>query len=243
MIEIFLAILCCMFLLAGIANIVMKFQEEPSLHASLNQWQLHSSFSPYFLNRAMHLAETITSSDQNLSQKYETPPNIFPVGAQMIKGTNNDVNGSDTITMRYHGNALGNVFDCNGAPMRYNQSTESYFYINTSKALVCCPVINGLVDMANPQVLIEDVEAMHIRYGVESKIDSNATHYISANNPHFSVDKVKNVKLSILIKTSEKTSPLLDTKYYNLEDEELGPYKDNFLRRVFTTTISVSKSQ
>lgn len=180
------------------------------------------------------------AQNSNYNQVYQDPVPFFPENTQVMKGTNRDLNGSDTLLVRYHGNDNNNVFSCLGTPLTTTQITESLFYINTDGKLACSIVQNGSADMKSPNILIEDVEVMHVRYGEDTDHDGVANRYVPANSTDLSYDRVVTVKISLLARTGETINPLLATKYYQLDDIEFGPYTDHHARRVLTFSLPVN---
>jgi type IV pilus assembly protein PilW len=91
---------------------------------------------------------------------------------------------------------------------------------------------------AQPQELIQGVEAMQIKYGVDTDGDFLANNYVTAD---LVTDwtKVVSINLAILIRSIDQTGVEKDTKTYTLLGQNYGPFNDRRSRSVYTTTISL----
>jgi len=91
---------------------------------------------------------------------------------------------------------------------------------------------------AQPQELIQGVEAMQIKYGVDTDGDFLANSYVTAD---LVADwtRVVSINLAILIRSVDQTGVDKDTRTYTLLDKSYGPFNDRRTRSVYTTTISL----
>jgi type IV pilus assembly protein PilW len=91
---------------------------------------------------------------------------------------------------------------------------------------------------ANPQELIQGVEAMQVKYGVDTDGDFLANSYVTADAVT-DWTKVVSINLAILIRSVDQTGVDKDNRTYTLIDKTYGPFNDRRTRAVYTTTISL----
>jgi type IV pilus assembly protein PilW len=239
LIEILIGITMSLLLMAGFINLFLNNKRAYLLDHNLSEIQRNGQFAHMILNRTMRLAGYRTMPDLANMEGFQEYVDIFPNGSELITGTDNITNGSDSITIRYQGNNSSDIYDCLATPVGSNELAESQFFINTNNELVCSATNNGVANPNNPAVLIENVEAMQIRYGEDTDADGIVNQYVPANFPGLDYNNVLAVRISLLLKTDSEVNPVLDSKLYNVQDVEFGPFNDNFLRKVYTTTIQL----
>ncbi len=238
LVEGMMALIITIILVIGFASVMMNRSTGYQVDYNLTQLQRKGSFAQIFLSRSLRLADhPITSSATN-DETYQNYPNLFPNNAQVVSGVSNAINGNDAITIAYQANKV-NLLDCMAVTPSPHHPITSMLFITENSELACCAVIDGTPNFNNRDVLIEGVEAMRIRYGEDTNHNGIINRYVAADNPDLSFSRVQNVKMSLLIRTPEKASLELDSKYYTLQDVELGPFNDHYLRKVYTTTIPV----
>jgi len=96
--------------------------------------------------------------------------------------------------------------------------------------------------VGKPQELIQGVELMQLKYGVDTDQDFLANKYLNADDvtagPYWS--NVVSINMAILVRSIDETGKEKDTKQYQLLDNLLLPaFNDRRNRAVFTTTISL----
>lgn len=91
---------------------------------------------------------------------------------------------------------------------------------------------------AKPQELIQGVEAMQVKYGVDTDGDFLANSYVTADAVT-DWTKVVSINLAILIRSVDQTGVDKDSRTYTLLDTTYGPFNDRRTRAVYTTTISL----
>lgn len=89
-----------------------------------------------------------------------------------------------------------------------------------------------------PQELIQGVEAMQLKYGVDTDGDFLANSYVTAD---LVTDwtKVVSINLAILVRSVDQTGVETDKQTYSLLGTSYGPFNDRRSRSVYTTTISL----
>jgi type IV pilus assembly protein PilW len=91
---------------------------------------------------------------------------------------------------------------------------------------------------AMPQELVQGVEAMQVKYGVDTDVDFLANSYVTADAVT-DWTKVVSINLAILIRSVDQTGVDKDNRTYTLLDKNYGPFNDRRTRSVYTTTISL----
>lgn len=238
-IEILLALAISILLCIGFLSLIGNKMNDTQLDKSLSELQRKGQFTQNYLSRASKLSSYQTSSNLIENETFDKFPKLIPTHAQILNATNASMNGSDTISVSYVVMKDSSYFDCMAVPLIPNQLAQSMFFVNESAELACCPIDKGTPNVQNIDVLIEGVEAMRIRYGEDTDNDGIVNRYVAADFPELSLSRVINVKISLLLRTPENASPIFDTKYYTLQDVELGPFNDHILRKVYTTIIPI----
>lgn len=239
LVEILISIVISVILFAGVLNLFQSNKRAYRLEQNLAALQQDGRFATTFLNRTIRLAGFRTQPALDEMQMYREYQEVFPTGSELIAGTNNDTNSSDTLTVRYQGSVSGNVFDCLATPVQANEMAVSTFFVNANAQLVCAAVNNGVPNLSNPDVLVDNVEAMHLRFGEDMNGDGIVNRYVPPNHPDLNLARVISLRISLLLRTMEQANPVIDQKFYALQDAEIGPFNDRFLRKVFTTTVQI----
>ena len=102
------------------------------------------------------------------------------------------------------------------------------------------PALWRVVSNNDPQEIVPGVEAMQVRYGVNSDNDRELTvdEYVDADEVT-DWSRVISVSLALLARSAEENSQTIDTRTYTLLEEELEPFNDRFQRSLFTTTVAL----
>jgi type IV pilus assembly protein PilW len=111
------------------------------------------------------------------------------------------------------------------------------------------PALWQIVSGGTPQELIQGVEAMQLRYGVDSTNNPNmlADQYLTADAVQAGGywGSVVSVNLAILVRSVDEYGTEKDKKVYQLlggaaaGGANFGPFNDRRNRSVFTTTITL----
>ncbi len=237
MVEILVSIVISTILSAGVLNLFQSNKRAYRLETNLAALQQDGRFATTFLNRSIRLAGFRSQPQLDDMQMYEAYNEVFPLGSELISGTNDDINNSDSLTIRYEGTPYGNVFDCLATPVQSDEMAESTFFINDNNQLVCAAVNNGVANLSNPDVLVDNVEAMHLRFGEDTTGDGLVNRYLAPQSAGLDLSRVVTVRISLLLRTNDQAAPTMDMKSYDLQAVEVGPFNDHFLRKVFTTTV------
>lgn len=241
------SIISCLLLLILLglltAGMVSLYQQrsEPMLVKNFKSLTYHPSFAWIFFNAHTQELGFNPFTAPLTPRAIDVTVPLFAPFSTLVKASLHEINGSDSFALQYQGSDAGNIFNCQGTPLMANQQTESFFYVNEQRDLVCTnrQADNGLVNQTFP--LVNNVETMVIRFGEDLDNDGLVNRYIAANSSELSYDRVVNVRVSLLLRTNE-TSDVIQSQTYNLDGEEKGPYPDLYVRKVLTTTIQLKKN-
>jgi type IV pilus assembly protein PilW len=92
--------------------------------------------------------------------------------------------------------------------------------------------------------VIQGVELLKVRYGVDTNGDALVDEYVPADLVGANWSNVISVSLAMLIRSNDANSPIEDGKVYTLfndgaADATAGPFPDHYQRSLFTTTVTL----
>jgi hypothetical protein len=198
-------------------------------------------FFPFYINDFIFPQRVRLHSTPLMIPNFSYRSLFFPTHIRVASATSQDVYGSDTVTIEYNGNPTYTVFTCNGTPLGPNQSMKSIYFIDAEGNLACSDVTANTPLLSNAQVIIENVDAMRILYGLGDDPAKGATQYVAANNPAFSSTHVLFLKINLLLRTFETDEDSQVSEFYHLGNNTLGPYKDHYPRRTLVFTLPTQK--
>lgn len=87
--------------------------------------------------------------------------------------------------------------------------------------------------------LVEGVESLQVRFGVDTDGNLLADQYVTANtvNAAGQWDRVVSIEIAVLVRSPTETGTTVDERTYTLLDQDVGPFNDRRQRAVFTTTV------
>ncbi|QYJ98700.1 PilW family protein [Shewanella alkalitolerans] len=97
--------------------------------------------------------------------------------------------------------------------------------------------------MKNEEQLVEGIENIRVLFGFDDDGDNSPDGYVPAkdvstkNWDNESFQRLVSVKLFILVRSLEKDLSYTNDVKYIFGDKQLGPYNDNYRRKVMSTTI------
>jgi type IV pilus assembly protein PilW len=244
LVEVMVAIAIGLFLTAVIANLFVNSRSAYNTTDEISRMQENMRFAYQLLARTVHLTgyrNTVTVPASGLN-------GTFVGGAIALDGTNDNVNGSDTLTIRYQGSGPpdGTIVDCSGAEIRADQIVTNVFSIRPRQdgrlALFCEPSIVGGAAVP-PVEIVPDVRAMHILYGEETDAgtltDYVADRYVPRNGVG-NMDSVLSVRIALLFETANAGARNdLDDRTYQMNGVAVGPFNDTRVRRLVTWNFNL----
>ncbi|MBS0287746.1 MAG: PilW family protein [Proteobacteria bacterium] len=236
LLEIIVSIIIIMILTIGFVYVMLNQSKAFQVENNLTQLQRRNHLGFAKNNHAPDFRVSGVTQHQEPLQDFIQ---FIPADAKIVAGTSANVNNSDTLTITYP-ITKSNMFSCMATTGQQGQMVDTLFYVTENHELACANIKDKIPNTGQKDVIIEGVEAMRIRYGEDTDNDGSVNRYVAADYPGLSLARVINIKLSLLLRTPEKANLMLDSKYYTLQDVELGPYKDNYVRKVYTTTLPMT---
>ncbi len=259
LIEIMVALLIGAFLLAGVIKIFIVNKQTYRVQENLSRMQENGRFAMDYLSRYIRLAgyiandPRVNNDDQFNSDQTAIIEHTFISPKTLIKGDNNTgLNNSDNITVRFKADPddYNPLTDCLGDKVAKNAIATNQFFlelVNNQPTLYCDPQHSAGKDALekdeSKQPVIDGVENMQIRYCEKlSSVDN--LRCVTANNIT-NWNDIRSVKISLLMRsadnglTSQPQSYQWDANGDGKDDDPPPTPTDKYLRRVFTTTISL----
>jgi type IV pilus assembly protein PilW len=244
LVEVMIAIAIGLFLTTVIASLFINSRSAYSTTDEISRMQENMRFAYQILTRAVHL--TGYRSSPNVQAAREN--GVIFVGPNVaLEGTNDNVNGSDTFTVRYQGSGppVGEIVDCSGREIAALEIVTNRFYIrpgqNGNLALFCDSSIVGIAEVTEIEI-VPDVQSMHILYGEDTDgpdWDWVADRYVPRGGVG-NMDDVVAVRIALLFQTANAGSRNdLDRGIYQLNGVAVGPFDDTRVRRLATWNLNI----
>lgn len=174
----------------------------------------------------------------------EVPFNDFKVAFEgtAINGTNGGTGVADTLTVQYEG-AVSDQ-DCEGTGVGVGEAgwiIQNYFNVDTANAeLQCDGVISDTpaAPAAPPigSVLLENVEDLQIRYGIDIDANQSVDQYVVAPADW---NQVITARVCVQIRSDKTNIVPAGSNYLNCDDASVANATDRRLRRTFTATFNL----
>ena len=106
------------------------------------------------------------------------------------------------------------------------------------------PALWQIVGNNAPQELIQGVESLQVKYGIDTNADLLADQYVTADAVT-NWGAVVSINIAVLVRSVDEWGTAKDTKTYHLlggagaGGADIGPFNDRRQRSVFTTTITL----
>ena len=240
LVELMVAVVISSLVLIAVIQVFLSNRESFRLQTNLGRVQENSRFSMGHLGRVIRLGGYwgIDKDDWVLGVLSQTNGGVTPVS-----GTNNDTNGSDTITAVFRGVPDGFTTDCQGI-VRNNaaQTISNRFRRTANNELECGVAVDAGAFTFQP--LVDGVEAMHILYGLDTDADGSANQYVPVAGVGGNFDNVVSVRIGLLLVTDDDAlAAQVDNTNYTVLDETVHNGAtvpgDRRLRRLLVRTIQL----
>jgi type IV pilus assembly protein PilW len=118
---------------------------------------------------------------------------------------------------------------------------DTVIYYVRPMAVGAGPGLWQKVGAQDPQLLVEGVENLQVRYGVDTDNNLVVNEYMTADEVDGDDDwaNVVSISIAILIRSDVESGVETDRGTYNLLGTDLGPFDDRRQRSVYTTTIAL----
>ncbi|MBF0186575.1 MAG: PilW family protein [Magnetococcales bacterium] len=128
-----------------------------------------------------------------------------------------------------------------GADYTYWEYAVSIFYVDDSsgtpmlyRKVLQSGTPNTMTTESSP--VAEGVERLHVTFGIDSDDDGSANYYLSTPTDTERETAVS-ARIFILSRSLDADTDYTNTKTYVLGDTSVGPFNDNYYRKVFSTTV------
>ncbi|MGZ8267113.1 MAG: PilW family protein [Burkholderiales bacterium] len=228
-VEILIAIVIGLLLTLLVAHLFTGSRSTFHSTDELSRLQENMRYAHQLLSRVVHLTG-YKSAPNSLTNSVFAAPNVA------ITGTQGAGTAPDTLTVRFQGNgspaADGTVLDCDGTAVAAGAIATNVFNISAGGA-------NGTGLFCNGVEVVTDVDNMQLLYGEDTNNDLVADRFVSINNVA-NVDNIVAVRVALLFSSAQLgVSLVTDTATYDLNGVAVGPFNDNRIRRVMTTTFNL----
>ena len=223
-------------LLAVLIQIVISNRDAHRYQQNLSELQENGRFA---LRRIAQVARMTGYQGSSGAEWLQGSLSVANGGVVPLGGTDNDTNGSDTVAVTYSGNADGFVKNCVGAPIGNTVTAINRFSVSANSELQCAVSIDGGTTWAT-QVVVPDVEAMHVLFGIDSDSDGSANRYVGAADVT-DMELVVSLRVALLMASRDDgLVPTVDAAEYPVLDATVhaitGP-GDRRARRTFVSTV------
>lgn len=266
LLELLVAMSLGLFLMAGLIQVLLSNREIFHIQENTSRMQEDGRFSTVVLNNAISLTgyrEDSSLSTASQFPSYTTlanPPAQTFLESEVVSGSDNNAgagdnvkDGTDAIAIRYRSD--GTMRDCLGSVVAAGLMSVNRFYVDDNGTLNCRsdtynPATGLAVGAAQSQPLIDNVEDMQIRYGMntggvfhdisaECYIDASVAVGTGSDCTSLNFAQVVSVRISILLHSSDDNlTPDRAAQTYTFEGLNVVA-GDNRLYRAITTTIAM----
>jgi type IV pilus assembly protein PilW len=237
LVEIMIALLIGLVLLGGIIQIFINTRQTYQVESALSRLQENGRFAMEFLARDIRMAdyrECQTATPPSMKDVSNNNIALNAIAGDTYDGTVNATHSAldlpDTINVRWSTGGCNARTATTPRPATEEQPENRVFGISGG----------NLYQGTSATVLVEDVENMQIRYGVDSDGDTYPNYFVAGTATNFPAlsnwASVVAVRVSLLLRTDDNiaSEPLPYT--YNFETYTPA---DRRIRRVFTSTFTL----
>lgn len=265
LIEIMIAALIGVFLVAGVMNLFITTNKSVTLNDAVGQNQETGRFAMDYLTRFFRNAGYNTNFNLNI------PYLMLPFSANRVNITcngaqadacaqNNPGARGDRISLPFVADANVAIRSCTGTwvggPVNGEQILSNVFWVSedpaTEKDLRCRTYDIENQDWLDDAVsIINNVEAMEFQLGVAPQLDSgskNAARYVSIDTMDESALLfIRSFRVALLTTSADpeddrKIQTNIETRTYGLLDAPHMVFTDGNLRNVFSSTVEITNA-
>ena len=110
------------------------------------------------------------------------------------------------------------------------------YYVRDSATAGVGPTLWQRVGNNAPQELVQGVQNLQVRYGVDTDGDMLVNSYVAASAVT-NWNQVVSLSIAVLVRSPDEAGVEKDNRTYNLLGTTLGPFNDRRQRAMFTTTV------
>ena len=238
LIELMVAMTIGLILMGVAMNVFMSTRETHRVVNNLARLQENGRFA---IDQISQIVRMTGYQGNSASQWVMGPLTQATSGINRLVGTDNDTNGSDTISVTYRGTADTFIKDCHGIDVGAADTVINQYAVSANNELTCGVSKNGAA--VQTLVVVDGVEALHVMYGIDSDNDDAADQYVTAPNVA-DMEDVVSVRVALLLMTLD--AGLVnqnDIATYTLLDETVydgaTPANDRRMRRIVSGTVAL----
>lgn len=237
LIELLIAMLLGLILMAGALQMMLSSQEIYKTTDTLSRIQENGRFALNFLAKDIRMAGYETSIEAN--------GDVFMGGGCAACSTNGTGNASDQISILMD---PSNNLDCQGTSVSAEKVIVNVYSIadldNNQVSSLYCRGYNYSASAwmgSSAQPLVDGVENMQILYGISDPDAENAIiKYVSAGNIT-DWGAIGAVRVSLLLNNGQSVgNSNNEARTFNLLDADQITITDKHSRQVFSTTVAIN---
>ena len=232
-VEIMIAMTIGLFVVAGLAKILTSNKESYRVQEAQSVLQENARLATVFLSTNVGKAGFHQDAQVDASS-------LFPTGSLALTGTNdnadgtdNILDGSDTITVRFEGDGV--ITNCLGGTVAASAITTDIFRVDTNNQLQCSAGGGAF------QPLMDNVQGLQILYGEDTGTDGAVDQYRNAGSVA-DFDQVFSVHVALLLASDNDVKPNAESKAYTLLDTTVTmppSGTDRLQRRVIERVVAL----
>lgn len=216
LIELLISMVVGLVVIGAIITLYAGSSESTRFQSSIQRMEENGRFAIDILSRNLRMAG------------YDNPLSVFEVEQPLLQGTAtasgalialpNLKTGADTLGFRFEGGTK--IRDCLGSPVAEGSYVTNLYGISEDNSLVC-----GTTP-TNGMPLVEGIEDMQLRYGLDLNNDGITNRYVEAGNVS-DWNQVVAIKIAVLVSTisnalaSEETICMGCTVFTGVADRKI----------------------
>lgn len=226
LIEMMISMVIGMVVLGAVTALYLGSSQSTRFQSSVQRMEESGRFAIDLMSRNLRMA------------RYDDPLNTFEVEQPLVHGTATSGGAlialqdlkanADTIGVRFEGGA--GIRDCLGAPVAEGSYATNVYGIDTTDSLVCA------TSSGNTTPLVEGIEDMRLRYGIDLDSDGIANRFVQAANVS-SWDQVVALQVAVLV--NSVTAALSSDDTVCLGCTVFSGSEDRMIRAEYQTVIGI----
>jgi len=228
LVELMVAMVVSLILLAGILQILLGNRQSFDSQKALSGMQQDSRLASFVLEYGIAHAGYRVELEPEL--KY-----VFPDGYITAK----DGGGTDPDTIGIRFQASGGVYDCGGDEIGENGPEKTYFQVTVDVDNVLrCRVMDSTNNVISTWPLIDNVETLQVRYGLDTDDDNAVDSYSNTLTASTSLD-VRSVRIQLLLISETNALPSKVAQKFTFADGNTMTFDDRRARQLVDQTVAL----
>jgi type IV pilus assembly protein PilW len=195
LIEVAVAMAVALFLLGGMFTVLQSTRQNSSNQNVLAQLQDQQRIAMTIMTDVIQQAGYFPNAQTDKATDKLKVSATFGTAGQSVFG-DTDAYG-DFVTIRYIGDATGDVLDCRGSPIPNGTVEEMKFHVQPLNASANAPLTLWCSMNGNDAPLVTNVQSLTIRYGADTSNSGSVNAYLPANQMAPYWTSVESVKLTV----------------------------------------------